>query len=277
MSIVTDTWRQLVRRRLWPVALLLVAALAAVPLLLAKDPEPAAVTAAPAGGAESARLLASGPIVSVASEEEGGKRRRVLGVRHDIFKPTAKAPKKAAQAESPAAAAAPAAAAGGGAAAAPAPGTTAPTPAPAAPAAPAKTWPADSLTVRFGVATQDRAERTLKPLRALGDAGKALLVYEGLKRDGKTAVFLLVADLEATGDGTCKGEDGACERLELKVGKDGATQFLDVLDADGEVVTQYQLDVLEVHNPSGKGVATAASRRGTLTAHVAVTGALGLR
>ena len=41
MSFLTDIWRQLKERRLWPVALLLVAAIVAVPLVLAKDPEPA--------------------------------------------------------------------------------------------------------------------------------------------------------------------------------------------------------------------------------------------
>ena len=41
MTAVTNLWRQLVQRRLWPVAILLIAALVAVPLMLAKDPEPA--------------------------------------------------------------------------------------------------------------------------------------------------------------------------------------------------------------------------------------------
>ena len=74
MSFVTDTWRQLVRRRLWPVALLLLAALAAVPFVLAKDPEPAAVPAAPAGNAGSPTLAedSGDPIVSLA-EASGGE------------------------------------------------------------------------------------------------------------------------------------------------------------------------------------------------------------
>ena len=87
MSFVTDTWRQLVRRRLWPVALLLVAAIAAVPLLLGKDPEPAA--APPAPTADSGAKLAvdtSDPVVKVASAD-GARRRRVLGAAKDPFEP----------------------------------------------------------------------------------------------------------------------------------------------------------------------------------------------
>ena len=60
MSVITDTWRQLVRRRLWPVAALLVAALAAVPFLLAKDPEPAPV-ASPASEGLTAGATAQSP------------------------------------------------------------------------------------------------------------------------------------------------------------------------------------------------------------------------
>ena len=42
MNVVTTIWRQLVRRRLWPVAVLLLAALVAVPVLLAREPAVAA-------------------------------------------------------------------------------------------------------------------------------------------------------------------------------------------------------------------------------------------
>ncbi len=41
MSVINDTWRFLVQRRLWPVAILLIAAAAAVPMLLRQDPRPA--------------------------------------------------------------------------------------------------------------------------------------------------------------------------------------------------------------------------------------------
>jgi hypothetical protein len=273
MSIVTDTWRQLVRRRLWPVAVLLVAALAAVPLLLGKDPEPAPVSAAPAGGAESARLLASEPIVSEATEEPGGKRRRVLGVRHDIFKPTAKAPKQAkadTAGATPAAPAAPAPAAGDGSGGGvPAPESTSPD-APVAPPAtePRKTWPANSLTVRFGDSSADSREKmTLKRLRPLPSALDPVAVYLRLEDDGKTAIFLLAAGVQPTGDGTCRPDKRSCETIALKAGE---TEFLDVVDADGKITAQYQLDVVAIHNPT-------ASRRGALEARVAVTGAAGLR
>ena len=38
MSVIKDTWRFLVQRKLWPVAILLIAAAVAVPKLLAQEP-----------------------------------------------------------------------------------------------------------------------------------------------------------------------------------------------------------------------------------------------
>ena len=81
MSLITDTWRQLVRRRLWPVALGLLVALAAVPVLLAREPE------VPAGGRHRGALQAATAGAEVdppgrraADEAAADKgRRRVLG------------------------------------------------------------------------------------------------------------------------------------------------------------------------------------------------------
>src|SRR3712207_621560 len=47
MNVITDTLRQIVRRKLWPVALVLLGALAAVPLVLAKEPEPLSMSTGP--------------------------------------------------------------------------------------------------------------------------------------------------------------------------------------------------------------------------------------
>ena len=79
MSAVTNMWRQLVQRRLWPVAILLIAALAAVPLTLAKDPE--AAPPAPARPPPARTQLAVAPIVTAISSTDRDKRRHVLGAK----------------------------------------------------------------------------------------------------------------------------------------------------------------------------------------------------
>ena len=86
MNVITDTWRGLVARKLWPVALLLVAALVAVPLTLAKEPESAPVVAA---NATKPQEGLPETFVSAADVSAAGERRRVLGGKKDPFEPAA--------------------------------------------------------------------------------------------------------------------------------------------------------------------------------------------
>ena len=86
MSILQPIWRELLRRRLLPVAILLLAALVATPLLLAKDPEPAAAPPQPAKPATATAATAD-PIVTLVEDGDRTKRRRVLGARKDPFAP----------------------------------------------------------------------------------------------------------------------------------------------------------------------------------------------
>src|SRR5215203_4894906 len=99
MSILTSTWHELLRRKLLPVAILLLAALVAVPFLLAKDPEPAAPvpTAADDTAPAMAAAATADPVVTLVQDGERTERRRVLGVRKNPFEP---APVKPLAAES---------------------------------------------------------------------------------------------------------------------------------------------------------------------------------
>ena len=173
MSVITNTWHQLVQRRLLPVAVLLLAALVAVPLLLAKDPEPVAAPAVkkPAATDTAVASLAE-TIVTPVDETADAPRRRVLGARKNPFEP-APAPKaEKAKADAggaansggkPAAGAETEKAPSGGSsspagkspAAAPAPAPAVPAPTPEA----EKTYETLSLTVRFGDSEADSHER----------------------------------------------------------------------------------------------------------------------
>src|SRR3954454_3735583 len=93
MKLLTDTGRQLVQRRLWPVALLLLGALVAVPFVLGKSPEPVAPAAAPAAANVNAGVASADPIVSMVSAEDTSSTRRSLGARHNPFASSAPKPK----------------------------------------------------------------------------------------------------------------------------------------------------------------------------------------
>jgi hypothetical protein len=255
-----------VRRRLWPVALLLLVALAAIPIVLSREPESAEAPAPAAVGETNVDDSLSTPVVAKAAAEDRDRRRRVLGVRKDPFEPE---PAKVSKPK-PTTAQATAPGSPGGAAdptpttidlpslPVPGGGTGAPAPLPyplPGPSAPEKkTYPAGSVIVRFGDATSDSLERMLlRKLTPLGgsDTETPVLIYMGVAKDGKRAKFLVDASVEVDGDGVCKPHPSSCETVELAVGE---TEFLDVFDPEAEVaegeepepVAQYQLDLVDI-------------------------------
>jgi len=246
MNAVQSTWRQLVRRRLWPVALLLVVALAAVPIMLTRDAEAPLAPADPVPVTSDAEDSIAEPIVAKITAEDRTKRRRVLGSRKDPFKPAPVKKKKTAQATqasdknatTESKTSAPTTTSGGGGSRVP---SVPPVTEPSAPKP-----PAGSVTVRFGDATQEELlSGWLTKLRPLPDSEEPLLVFMGLTKNGKKAKFLVDATLTATGDGTCKPHPASCETIHLSRGE---TEFFDVIDPEtGEPTAQYQLDLVAIN------------------------------
>jgi hypothetical protein len=271
MKPLENVWSSLVQRRLLPVAVLLIGALVAVPLFLAKDPEPVAQAPAPAAE-NSADPAMADPVVTLAEAGTGEvkQRRRVLGEAKNPFQP-AKAPKAkaaatpdgdpiattqtgATEADKPA---------DTGAATSPASGpATGPVSVPTAPAVPAPAKPkyeVYSLTVRFGDAESDSlAKRNLPRLKALPSAEDPVLVYLGPGKDAKTAVFMVDEGVEAQGDAVCRPSPRNCETIHMRVGD---TEFLDVTDETGNVTAQYQLDLLNIKKSTTDDPAKAAKAR----------------
>jgi hypothetical protein len=285
MSVLTDIWRQMVRRRLWPVALLLAAALAAVPLLLAKDPEPV-VEAAPPVAAPSAETidLAEASIVKASGTSTRTPGRNVLGKQRDIFKSTEKKPKAAKPdatpepetPDQPSQSSPPADTGGSGGAPSTGGGDTV-DPAPATPAEPApkpKTYPQYSLKVRF---TGAEAQQGYLPRRAaLPSTDNPLIVYLGLLDDKKTAVFLVDSTVQAVGDGACHPTPESCETVRMQ---EGDTMFFDVVDATGNPAgEQYQLDLIDIYKKGTAGASRSARSAAVASAPkvAGVAGTVGL-
>ena len=203
-----------------------------------------------------------------AEAEDRDRRRRVLGVRKDPFKPApVKTPEPTTQqATAPNTGGSPDTGPTvttikppsfpgiGGTGAPSASPSPLPYPTPGATAPQKKTYPANSVIVRFGDAKSDSLERMLLPKFApLGGEGDEtpVLIYMGLTKDGKRAKFLVDASVEVDGDGVCKPHPSSCETVELAVGE---TEFLDVFDPEAEVaegedpepVAQYQLDLVDI-------------------------------
>lgn len=244
MSVLNDTWAYLVQRKLWPLAVLLIAALVAVPMVMAKDPEPAAAPVADTKVAQS--QLATEPIVALAGPGDRAERRRVLGSRKNPFKP-AELPKKAKvpKVVDPPAATAPTPASSGTPVTGIAPGVGV-TPVTPGDTTPKKVYERFELTVRFGVSaeTGELPKSDVKRLEALPSAEEPVLVYLGVLADKKTAVFLVDAGVVAQGDGKCMPSRTSCETIHLKAGE---TEFFDVIAEDGKSeAAQFQLDLVKI-------------------------------
>jgi hypothetical protein len=253
-------FRQLVERRLWPLALLMLAALVAVPMLLAKKAEPVA----PAGPIAST-ASAQGPTQPIVELGAAGAReahRKVLGDRKNPFRPAIKAhkaaePKKASSTNSSSTTdtgGADGVSVGGTGGFAPVTITPVTTPVRGR-----KTYEIDSLTVRFGDSTTTSPARTLKRLTALPDATAPVLIYLGLLKDRKTAVFLVGAGSKVQGDGRCEPAPNDCQTLRMKAGE---TAFIDAPDGSA----QYQLDLVRIHTSKTADAARAAKARSAVAA-----------
>jgi hypothetical protein len=257
MNVITNTMRAIVRRRLWPVALLLVAALVAVPMTLAKTPDAApVVSAATSAKATQAQTIAR-PIVELRSTTAGDKRRRrVLGAAKDPFEPAplpkAKKSKKTKKAEAtPTPTPTPDAPAGGSGSGGSGGGTSAPpTPTPAP--APTVTVPKGSIKVRFGVPSDaaELPELLIGHLEALPSSDAPVLVLERFKDNGRTAVFSIPGDITAVGDGKCRPTPEDCTSLELRAGQ---TEFVTVKGgAENGADVQYELDLMKIFTKTTK-------------------------
>lgn len=266
MNVLTDTWRGLVQRRLWPVALLLLAAAVAVPVLLAAEPEPAPVLPNAAVAPEADGGVTAQPIVAVASATDREAGRDVVGSSKDPFRPAIPArkapkPKTSSSSTGGSGLAKPAGGSGGssgGGMSTPStpstPSYTPPTytPPSTTPSAP-KTYEVATIAVRFGSSTSTRNVRNLPRLKALPSVAEPVLIYLGLRDDNRTAVFMVEAGALARGDGRCVPSPSDCQTIEIKPGE---TEFIDIKRGGSSI--QYQLDYIKVRRK--KATASQARR-----------------
>jgi hypothetical protein len=250
---LADPFKQLMERRLWPIAVLLVAALAAVPMLLKeKSTASTSVAAAPiAAGPTGAGAGATDSAVAPADSARTDDIRSVLGDRKDPFRPAkverVPKPESAESADSTSLtdavsdAVGDANAGGTGTTTEPTttttdPGTTTTPPVDTVPEEPKQTYELYSLIGRFGPVGGDRSRKSVERLSGLPGGNPAVL-YLGLLADHKTAAFMVDAGVEVQGDGECDPAPDNCQTLTLRPGE---TEFFTRGDET------YQLDLEKI-------------------------------
>jgi hypothetical protein len=260
MSAVRSIFTDLVDRRLWPVAVALLAALVAVPVMLGGGSSaPAPDAAAPLGSQAPATGATAQAAISVSTPSTTPKDHP-----GSVRNPFAQHKAPAAPATTPA--------------------TTTPSstgtpvvPSPSlglgTPSVPSVTpivpgsggGKRDTVTdvwrvnLRFGEAGNQKVRHDIPRLTPLPSATDPFFIFLGVLSDHKTAVFLVSSDATATGDGKCKPNPTQCDTIEMKAGD---TEFFDVAQGNAGVV-QYELDLIKVFHDKVKGKAASAraSRR----------------
>jgi len=266
MNALLTPFRQLVDRKLWPLAILLIAALAAVPMLLAKGDSNAPVGPTADAGVASGLAAQSPtqPIVTLGEAAERERRRKVLGARKNPFEPAVK-PKKVTATTTTSGTEATGGKEAGGKSGGSSDGGSSDDGSSAVGVNPdttetrKPTYELYQLKIRFGsTSTEDLANRSVKRLTALPAMADPVLVYLGLKADQRTAVFLVDANTLVVGDGKCVPTPMDCQNLELKKGQ---TAFIDVLGPDGESEAQYELDMVGIIKKQTSNRAEAKASR----------------
>jgi hypothetical protein len=292
-SFAKDLFDDLKESRLWPLAIALVVALVAIPVVLSKPAKeagaPVSATAAPAvGGAGGTSLLPElKPIANLTPATDDRERKSVDRLaRKNPFEPLVKTKSSSSSSSESAPAGGaglsgtPASATGGGTTAGTTTGTTGGGSAGTSPSTgsdTAQTYYTYVAKVKFGLlgATENK---TLQRMRAMPSTDNPIVVFLGATTDAETAVFLVSTSADPSGDGKCKPSDDQCTFLYMK---EGETQTFDVADDTGALKT-YELTLRKIEsklietptdsgaNSSAKGPAKARAATGAPAAKTAV-------
>jgi hypothetical protein len=264
MSFLKNVLHDLVEKRLWPVAIALVAALVAVPIVLGGSSSSsetpatdlAAVTAP--NGLANHRDVARARVVSL-EEQAAGKVQRSGKVRDPFVQHHKPKPVKLVVAtpttSTPVAGAQSGSTPSTGGTGATTPSTAPSTPTPTDPKKPESTS-VDTYRVKlsFGEVGAMKSYDNVARLTPLPSSDNPFFVYLGLADDQKSAIFLINADAVPNGDGSCKPSHDDCQQIVLRAGD---TEFFDLQSGTAGVV-QYQLDLKSIKKYKAASKASAA-------------------
>jgi hypothetical protein len=265
MNPLRNIVRDLVERRLWPVALLLVVAGVAVPVYFGRSSSDGGSTNAPS--AQTAQVAKSSKAAvtldDTADESDGvGKTRNPFKQQHVPKAENANAGSGSSESNANKSSSSNATQSGG----AP-PSSGGSTPSSGGGSSPSTgTGTTDTtkkpdvdvsrVSLHLGPIGQLTTFKDIARLSPLPSAGNPLFVFTGVLKDGKTAVLLpnSTVQIGEESDVSCKPSNKSCQTLELE--QDDTVFFKLAGDDTG---TQYQLDVVSVHLKKGESAKAAAA------------------
>jgi hypothetical protein len=277
MNQLKNIGSDLVEKRLWPLAVLLVVALVALPFVIGRGgtaeappaPVPPATQVTAADGSKAEVTVQQVP-AATAELNRGGKVRNPFA--RTIKPPAPPTASSSPSATTPSNATPPSSPSAGGGSGSTGTGTTPTGTGTGSPTTPApkptpKPDPLDTYRLRLAFGNTDNHTRIMDDvarLTPLPSADNPFFVFLGVLNDNKKAVFLVSTDAKVTGDGTCKPNKATCETIELAAGE---TEYFDITTPGGRAV-QYVMHVRKIER-------RPASEAGTPQASAARASAAG--
>jgi hypothetical protein len=281
-SLFLDLVQDLREKRLWPVAVALLAATAAVPLLLLKPAHNTADTPhSTASGASSEAL----PVVNVSNGTANQSSLKEFSEKNP-FKPMSQlngsasggAGKSTGQPTASTGGSGGGGSVGSGGSGGGATGGTPSGGSGGGSADPGRKYYAFRVNVRFGPRGHEKTYKDVKQLGMLPNDKSPVVVFMGMSSDFKTAIFLIdTSKYNADGEGKCRPSTSNCSFVELNVHDTGNEETLAAPDGSAEYtlkltgITRVFLtpeeakgDAKDQNSPSpkGKGKAKAAVNGG---------------
>jgi hypothetical protein len=295
-NFLLDLWHDLRAKRLWPVAIALLAGLVAVPVVLSKDAaEPAATPAPSAKAAAPAEPEGPAALAEVKLEELGQGTGSSLSSFDDPSNPFAP-PRKVLESlrEEEGSGAGSGSGSGGGSDSKPEGGSpgdggsstgggssepvtgdtgggtdtggdTGDTDGDTGDQSEETTNYTYVVDVMFRSGDRRRKIKALEKLDILPNPSSPLLIFLGVTQDAGNAVFLVDSTLEAVGEGSCKPSRSDCAFLYLGPGSEH-----EFVNAEGDSYTLRVDEIRRVELRDGKKAAAAKKKKDRKTANAAV-------
>jgi hypothetical protein len=248
-----DLWQDLREKRLWPIAVGLLAATAAVPALLFKPASPPApqpplptasqgprlpvvsVDSGPVEGSDLAQFSSKNPFIPLSAlQAQGGAPSASQTSASPAASPTV--PPAGAGSSTPSVSQSQAGTSGGGS------GTSTPSGTPTPSGTSTVRWFHYTADVKFGVSGKLKTLKGISSLKILPNSKQPVVVFMGVTTDGARALFF-VADptYTASGKGICNVSGYACRFVTLTSSRNSET-FRSI---DGK--TTYKLQLLKIN------------------------------
>lgn len=263
-DLIQDTWQDLRDKRLWPVALVLVLAIVAIPVLLTKSaaapPPEAQVGSVPQPPSERVTVTLAGD--DAASSGAGSSLERFS--EGDPFTPPSAIAKAVGSSASATLSSSGGAKDGGSAG-----GKQGGAPDATAPDEPVRVAPPQTRTetaeyeyvadLTFWNGERRRTLRGVRKLDMLPDQSAPVLIFMGTAGDGGNAVFLVDSTLKAAGEGRCVPSDANCAYVHVGP---GAEHIFTTEEGDSYRLRVDEIRRVEASAAAARRSAASSSARG---------------